>query len=148
MNKFVSKHDKGFTLVELLVVIGILTVLFSIVLIAINPSRQFSQANDTQRRGDISTFLNAIYQYSADNNNQVPGGVITSLQTIASGSGNLDLCTFLVPTYIEKMPADPTTGYYTNCTDYNTGYTIISSGENEITISATPEVVKAISITK
>ena len=45
-----SKVKQGFTLIELLVVIGILTVLLAIVLIAINPGKQFSQANNTQRR--------------------------------------------------------------------------------------------------
>ncbi len=42
------QQQKGFTLIELLVVIGILTVLLSIVLVAINPARQFSQANNTK----------------------------------------------------------------------------------------------------
>ena len=32
---------EGFTLIELLVVIGVLTILLAIVLVAINPSRQF-----------------------------------------------------------------------------------------------------------
>ncbi|MDQ5951176.1 MAG: hypothetical protein QG639_453, partial [Patescibacteria group bacterium] len=39
-----SKH--GFTLIELLVVIGILAVLLAITLVAINPARQFAQANN------------------------------------------------------------------------------------------------------
>ena len=45
---------KGFTLIELLVVIGILAVLLTIVLIAINPGRQFAQANNTKRRSDVN----------------------------------------------------------------------------------------------
>jgi prepilin-type N-terminal cleavage/methylation domain-containing protein len=51
---------KGFTLIELVVVIGILAVLLTIVLVAINPARQFKQANDTKRRSDVNAILNAV----------------------------------------------------------------------------------------
>src|SRR5258706_9045537 len=67
-----SLYQKGFTLIELLVVIGILAVLLAIVLIAINPAKQFSQANNTKRRSDVNAILNAIDQYAADNHGSVP----------------------------------------------------------------------------
>jgi len=60
-----NKLNKGFTLIELLVVIGILAILLAITLIAINPARQFGQANDTKRRSDLTAILNALGQYSA-----------------------------------------------------------------------------------
>ncbi|MDP3941896.1 MAG: type II secretion system protein, partial [bacterium] len=59
-----TKHTKGFTLIELLVVIGILAVLLAITLIAINPARQFSQANNTKRRSDVNALLNAVHEYA------------------------------------------------------------------------------------
>ena len=49
-------RQTGFTLIELLVVIGILAVLLAIVLIAINPARQFAQ-NNTQRASDVNAIL-------------------------------------------------------------------------------------------
>src|SRR6185312_3893399 len=105
------KNQKGFTLIELLVVIGILAILLAITLIAINPARQFGQANDTKRRSDANAILNAIGQYEASNTGNLPTD-ITSLA--ASGSATEinvtnfpTLCGQLVPTYIPALPEDP-----------------------------------------
>ena len=51
------KKQSGFTLIEILVVLGILAIILAIVLVAINPGRQFSQANNTQRRNDVNAVL-------------------------------------------------------------------------------------------
>jgi prepilin-type N-terminal cleavage/methylation domain-containing protein len=61
------KNQKGFTLIEILVVIGMIALLAAIVLIAINPSRQFAQGRNSQRHNDASAILNAVGQYIADN---------------------------------------------------------------------------------
>src|SRR3954471_322694 len=98
---------KGFTLIELLVVIGILAVLLAITLIAINPARQFAQANNTKRRSDVNAILNAIHQYAADNHGTLPTGITTNLQNIASGAA--DICANIVPQYIAALPSDPNT---------------------------------------
>src|SRR3954468_12160444 len=61
------KKTRGFTLIEILVVIGIIAILAAIVIIAINPARQFAQARNTQRESNVETILNAIGQNVADN---------------------------------------------------------------------------------
>src|SRR3990170_4580111 len=96
-----AKRTKGFTLIELLVVIGVLTILLAIVLVAINPARQFSQANDTQRRSDVNAILNAIHQYGEKKKATLPKEINTTEKFIPSpaGAGNVDLCTALVPKY-------------------------------------------------
>src|SRR3954471_19679800 len=88
---------KGFTLIELLVVIGILAVLLAITLIAINPARQFAQANNTKRASDVNAILNAVGQYQADNRGALPGGAeITAVVQNVSTAG-ADICAALVP---------------------------------------------------
>jgi len=141
-------NKKAFTLIELLVVIGILTVLLSIVLIAINPARQFSQANDTQRRSDVNTLLNAIHQYAADHKGTLPSGITSSEQVISSTEANL--CADLVPTYVAQMPVDPTSGVgTTSCSaSYDTGYTVIKNGSNRVTITAPDAEIEDISVTR
>lgn len=140
----------AFTLIELLVVIGILTILLSIVLIAINPARQFAQANNTQRSSDINAILNAVHQYMADNNGTYPTGITTTATNIGSGTGNIDICSDLVTTYIAEMPVDPQDGTYTSCSSYDTGYNIsVSSTDSRITVSApSAQLSQTISVTR
>lgn len=157
--KTTAKNESGFTLIELLVVIGILTILLSIVLVAINPQRQFQQANDTQRRSDVNAILNGLHQYAADNKGALPTGITSTAKTITStaGTGNIDLCASLVPTYLADLPIDPTTGTQSPanslCTDasatYNAGYTVKTAGAaNRITICATGEITTSICVTR
>ena len=147
-------NQRGFTLIELLVVIGILAVLLAITLIAINPARQFSQANNTQRRSDVNSLLSAVNQYMADNNGQVPAEITTTGQSISISGA--DLCNVLVPQYIAALPVDPTgtqSGAITsaNCVSaYDTGYQISQSATNSrITVSATnAELGETITVTR
>lgn len=138
-------NKKGFTLIELLVVIGILAVLLAIVLIAINPARQFAQANNTQRKSDVNAILNAVHQYMADNNGTPPTGITATPSNIGTGTGNVNLCTALVTTYIADLPIDPVSGTESPANSvcnasgatYSTGYNIsISATDNRITVEA------------
>ena len=61
------KVQRGFTLIEILVVIGIIAVLAAVVLVAINPARQFKLARDSQRVSNITAILNAVGQNIAEN---------------------------------------------------------------------------------
>lgn len=150
-----QKTQKGFTLIELLVVIGILAVLLAITLIAINPGRQFSQANNTQRSSDVNAILNAVGQYAVDNNGLLTGlGTISTdpaLPTAISSAGiGATFCSELVPTYIAQLPVDPQTGSYTDCTTYDTQYTIYQSAtDSRMTVTAPDaELGETISVTR
>ena len=142
------KNVKGFTLIELLVVIGILAILLSIVLIAINPARQFGQANNTRRRSEVTQILNAIGAYAADHKGLLTPGLEaatagTTYTLSTAGASHIDDCSYLVPTYIPALPQDPQQGTGTAITAcgaaYDTGYNAkvtVNATVKRVTISA------------
>ncbi|HSW89380.1 MAG TPA: type II secretion system protein [Patescibacteria group bacterium] len=159
MKKINTIAQQGFTLIELLVVIGVLAVLLAITLIAINPARQFAQANNTKRSSDVNAVLNAVHQYGADNKGDLSALGITSILATApnpisnhvstgggdvAGVGNA-FCTKLVTQYIAALPSDPLTTNGTPVLDtdcvgadtWNTGYQIYrTQSNNRITVVA------------
>jgi len=140
MKHYLPGERRGFTLIELLVVIGILAVLLAITLIAINPARQFSQANNTKRSSDVNALLNAIDQYAADNKGALPTGITTTAANISHTGA--DICGALVTKYLAALPVDPLTNNGTPVTDctsltYDTNYTVVKSAtDNRITVTA------------
>jgi type II secretory pathway pseudopilin PulG len=59
INKFLKTED-SFTLVELLVVIGILAILTAAVVIVLNPAELLKQSRDSKRTTDLASLNNAI----------------------------------------------------------------------------------------
>ncbi len=107
------KKNKGFTLIEILVVIGIIAILAAVVLIAINPARQFAQASNSQRTANLNAILNAVGQFMADNRGAIPGGITGVVAEVSTA-----LCNDLTPEYLPAIPADPTNAVasYTDAT--------------------------------
>lgn len=158
MTKF---KNRGFTLIELLVVIGIIGILAAIVLIAVNPGRQFAQARDSQRRADLLGITNSIYQYAAEHNGNLPDTDVdplvnsfpTTSTCIGTGAGCFNLGAsgeieapvgqqeLVVPTYIAGVPKDPSTG-----SDANTMYFVYRDANGRLVASATGELTATITV--
>jgi prepilin-type N-terminal cleavage/methylation domain-containing protein len=153
----INTEQRGFTLIELLVVIGILTILLAITLIAINPNKHFQDSRNAQRQSDVAAILDGVYEYEAANSGTSPPS-LASISTnsaspspvASSGTGFVDPCADLVPTYLADLPKDPSTGTRAGATTcastYDTGYTIYkSAASNRFTVTA-PAAENSVSI--
>jgi type IV pilus assembly protein PilA len=146
------KNNKGFTLIEILIVIGLIALLSAVVIIAVNPSRQFSQARNSERWSEINTILNAVYQYAVDNNGTVPSTITASSTEIcASGATcpsliDLDVLD-LNEAYLVELPQDPECP--DECATNGIGYAISKSTNGRVTVSSPDaELSETISVTR
>ncbi len=117
----------GFTLIELMIVIGLISILASTVIIAVNPARQFAQARNTRRRSDVRALSNAIYENIIENKGDFdPQHICDNIPTdfSAISSKDTDLYDCLVPLYIGGIPCDPSAGYFNSKTDYDSKYIV------------------------
>jgi len=57
------REANGFTLIEILLVVAAIGILAGIVILAINPAKQLGQTRNAQRKSDVNTILNGVYEY-------------------------------------------------------------------------------------
>ena len=117
------------------VAIGVISILASIVIVAINPTKQLGDARNLQRSADLNTIVNAIYQYAVDNNGNLPTTLPKTTQEICrsdatdcTGLINLDK---LLGSYLVAMPSDPMTH-----DPRSTKYTIVYDTLGHVTLNA------------
>lgn len=65
-NQSMSSKKTGFTLLEMLIVIGILGIIGATVLILMNPWQQVGKAKDTQRKHDLDTLKKTLEDWYND----------------------------------------------------------------------------------
>jgi prepilin-type N-terminal cleavage/methylation domain-containing protein len=145
--KFVQR--KAFTLVELILVIVILGILAAFTMTSLRPAQQLANQRDAQRKADLVSILNAIKQYSIDNNGSLPAAIqldsncaapATMAQICKTGVPNLTcLGTSAIPMtdlttnskYLVTMPIDPI------ATSTNgTGYNVVKDANSRVTVCA------------
>jgi type IV pilus assembly protein PilA len=137
------RQKKGFTLLEILLVIGIIAVLATVVIVSLDPATRFRNARDARRLSDIESILSAVHQYIVDNRGALPPGIDTAekeLSTAGSGcslstsvcsvSDCVDLSTPLAK-YLKTVPYDPANG-----SEAHTHYAVQADENGIITVRA------------
>lgn len=146
-------NKRGFTLLEILLVVGIIAILAGIVIVAINPSKQLATVRNAERKSDLKQLDSALTQYYIDKFHY-PTSLTSSLTEICdtgalsttTGSsidctGLIDL-TPLVPLYITAIPKDPQAS-----TTYGAGYSVVkNTSTNKIGLSAPAELGESITV--
>ncbi|MEI6378170.1 MAG: prepilin-type N-terminal cleavage/methylation domain-containing protein [Candidatus Falkowbacteria bacterium] len=137
-------HNQAFTLIEVLLVIGIIAILAAIVIIAINPARQLGMARNTQRWSNVNTILNAIHQYAVDNKGSLPYSLTTNeteicaagvATTTCNASSLIDLTSLTNnELYLTSLPTDPACP--TGCNANGIGYRVLKTINNRVTVTA------------
>ena len=131
---------QGFTLIEILLVVAAIAILAGIVILAINPSKQLGDTRNADRRTAVTTILNAVYQYSLDNNGALPSSIssTTHLEICATGiakttcasEGFVDLSMLtLHERYLTAIPSEPQ-----QTEENGAGYMIKRTAKNRVTV--------------
>lgn len=123
-----SKLNRGFTLVELLIVVAIIGVLSTLLMANFIGVRQ--KARDAQRKSDIRQIQSALELYRSDQGSYPASlytGVCPTSAAFVGGSPST--------TYMSKVPCDPSgTTYYNSAKYYYSGggatYTLGACLEN------------------
>ena len=152
-------YSRAFTLIEVLVVIGIIAVLAAVVLVAVNPARQFKLARDSQRTANVEALLNAVHQNMSEHRGTFTcagtAHALPAITTVVKASSSTpplaaDIAGCLVPDYLSSLPFDPSApgAHYASPTDYDTEYEIFQDSNGRITASSTGELTATIAVTR
>lgn len=106
MSKIHKSTNKGFTLLEILLVIAAIGILAAIVLVAINPNRQINQARQVAINSDQNTIEKALQQRLIDVGSYPISidGVQRKICSSTVTADCIDITADLVPTYISSIP--------------------------------------------
>ncbi len=142
-------NKQGFTLVELLLVVGIIVILAAAVFVALDPLSRLQDSRNAERWSEVNSIMDAVQLYVIDVG-AIPTGVGTTreqLGTAATGCDDcdssdascLDLSTALVDQgYLASIPEDPYSG-----SSSETRYWIERAATGIITVGSCDEEASA-----
>lgn len=101
------KSQRGFTLIELIVVLAIIALIASVVIATIGSAQ--AKSRDTKRKSDMAQVVRAIEYYRTENDAYPPHGG-TQFGGCTSSNCLSVLTDELVSRYIPAIPTDPRAG--------------------------------------
>lgn len=133
LSKF-KKITRGFTLIEILLVVAILSILLVVVFASLNPAQRLQDTRNARRWNDVNQVLTAIHECIVDNDGSlstcgitddgtareiVNGAIVTGCDAVCgvATSECEDLSGLVSSNYLASLPADPTAPA-TNHTSY------------------------------
>ncbi len=141
------KIKKGFTIVEFLISVAIISILLVTVIVFINPAEQMRISRDDQREVHLGSIWHAVeHKIYRDRGWEDCAPIPTSTATFI-GSEYYDLYPCLYPDFIQDTVFDPTEGFFNNMGDYYTHYKIgYATSTNEIVLEAPGSETRSVAI--
>lgn len=105
------KNNRGFTLLELIIVAAIIALIATATIAVLNPFGQFQKARDTRVKSDLSQLQKALESYYQDNN-RYPANATQCTYGISGNNGDSNDCIEWGrpwQPYMNVVPQDPTT---------------------------------------
>ena len=119
-----KRYERGFTLIEIVLVITLIGLMATLLISLVDPVRQFQKSNDARRKADLHQIQAVLELYRTDQG-QYPAVLPACGSALTGGT----------TTYLQKIPCDPK----------NTGqfqYQYTSSGANTYSLVACLENVR------
>lgn len=153
----ITKQKKGFTLIEILIVVAIIAILASVVLVGLGPTQQAGR--DARRLSDLHEMQNGLelfYNKCGYYPGTAPSGVCAATATTGYSTGATPLNAALTGAglQITTVPMDPTSagthsyGYATNGASASQYIltTVFENGSNSVFTSYTPLTTTQIAV--
>ena len=109
-------HLRGFSLLEIVIALAILTSISAGLFVALNPVTQINKAQDSKRLSDLQQIREALSVYYHDHN-CYPASISPFTSALNNGGEWSEVVGGKTVTYMKKLPKDPNGASYTYTTD-------------------------------
>lgn len=128
----IFKNKKGFTLVEAIILIAIISFIATTIIFVVKPGEQLMKMRDNQRENHLDMILLAIEQKIYQEQDWDCDSLPEEFTIIGSGENEYDLYSCLYPDFLTNVLYDTKMGYFNNDQDYYSGYQIRQNPDNKI----------------